>query len=130
MTRQELSELIDLHRREKALEERRERLRESVQRYAAPLSDMPHGSSWKDPMAEYAAKLDELDRQILDLVMQIENRIQQIEDFTKSLTPNQAAVVRLRYENGYSWGRIAKELNYSKGHCRNLHTDAMKRLDL
>ena len=126
----DLHQLQEMRRKKERLEYEREILRESALRVTQTISDMPHASSWMDPMAEYAAKLDDLDRQIMDLTISIEKQILLIESIIQILPANQANVIRCRYENGYSWRRVARELHYTKGHCKNLHTAALKKLGL
>ena len=128
ITKRDLENLRELQHRKEMLEDRRDRLRESVQRYAAPLSDMPHAPAWKDTMAEYAAKMDDLEREIADLILEIEKKILQIEKEIDLLPANMARIIRMRYEQCYGWKKIMRKTHYSERSVFRLHSRAIKML--
>lgn len=126
ITKSDLDSLRELQSRKEALEDRRERLRESVQRYAAPLSDMPHAPAWKDAMAEYAAKMDDLDHEIADLIIEIEERIIRIEKEIDALPADMAIIIRMRYEQCYGWKKIMRKTHNSERTVFRAHSRALK----
>lgn len=129
MTKKELDQLRAMTQKKAFLEDRIRSLRESVQRYAAPISDMPHAPAWKDPMAEYAAKLDALEREIADLLLSIESRIIEAEKAIDGLPTEQARIIRMRYCQGYSWRKIIRKTHYSERQVFRLHGLALKALE-
>lgn len=87
---------------------------------------MPHASGISD-LSDYAARVDELERELL------QKRYRRIRAFKKV----QAAIERLeneqekdlltyRYLKGYSWEKIAVEMGYTYRHVTRLHGEALK----
>ena len=128
MTRAELEELPILIKKRATYEERIMRLRVSILRTTPQLDGMPHGGQQRDLMAEYAARLDALERQLMATETEINARIQTIEETVRRLPMRQCAVVWMRYVDNMSWEKIARELHYSKRNLYYLHRDAIKTL--
>lgn len=91
-----------------------------------PDDGMPHASGISD-LSDYAARVDELERKLL------QKRYRRIRAFKKV----QAAIERLeseqekdlltyRYLKGYSWEKIAVEMGYTYRHTIRLHGEALK----
>ena len=128
ITKKDLESLRELQSRKEALENRRERLRESVRRYAAPLSDMPHAPAWKDTMAEYVSEMDHLDHEITKLIIAIEERILRVEKEIDCLPTNMQTIIRMRYEQCFGWKKIMRKTHYSERNVFKLHSRALKML--
>ncbi len=90
-----------------------------------PDDGMPHASGISD-LSDYAARVDELERKLL------QKRYRRIRAFKKV----QAAIERLeseqekdlltyRYLKGYSWEKIAVEMGYTYRHVTRLHGEAL-----
>lgn len=106
--------------------ERRDRLRSYMMGHAVVIDDMPHAPAWKDPMAEYMAKLDELERDIGKTILRLESEIQRIETEIETLQPREQMIIRLRYIDGLSWRKIAARTHYAERHCKRLHKTALE----
>lgn len=93
----------------------------------SPVQDgMPKGSGGGD-LSGYAEKLDELDRELHDLVeqkiairLEIGRKIEAMPNETESL------LLRLRYIQGMSFENIAVEMGYTYRHTTRIHGDALK----
>lgn len=91
---------------------------------------MPHGSDMRD-LSDYAAKVDELEREL------IRKRFDRIQSFRKV----QAAIEELedeaekdlltyRYLRGMKWEEIAVKTGYSWRKIHYLHGDALEHLEI
>ncbi|HMM31627.1 MAG TPA: ECF-type sigma factor [Clostridia bacterium] len=113
-----------------SLTERIARLRSQAERLTRPLSLAPGGGEQRDELAEYAARLDALERDRAGKVIALEERLQEVDCWLSTLPAQQARVMRLRYVDGLrTWGDVAKKANYSVGHCRKIHAVAKKKMD-
>lgn len=113
----------------KMLEERILRLRSAMEITVKQLSDMPHAkSAIKDKLAEDIAKLDELERKLVDETICLEENIQLAELEIETLPEKEKKIVRLRYVDCLHWKDVAEKVNYCESHCYRLHTDALEKL--
>lgn len=110
-----------------SLDERIARLRSQAERLSRPLTGMPGGGAG-DHLAEYAAKLDKLERERAGQVIALEEQLQGCDDWIATLPAQQARVMRLRYISGLPWRQVAKRAHYSVSHCRNIHTVAIRKV--
>ena len=113
-----------------SLEDEIATLQASVMISANAMDGMPHGSS-KSDLSGYAAKLDEMER---ELIAEIEHGCamrRTILDAIEML-PNESEkiVLRFRYINGYKWEEIAEKTYYSYMHVNRIHGSALEHLEI
>ena len=87
---------------------------------------MPRGSGSSD-LSDYAARLDELERELKAkqmratiLMIEIESEIENMDNATER------TLLRYRYIRGYTWEKIAAELGYSWRQVHNIHRSALQ----
>ena len=122
-----LRRYLDAKRKQEAVEREIEELRLDKMFPGSPVQDgMPKGSVGGD-LSGYAGKLDELDRELHDLVeqkiairLEIGRKIEAMPNETESL------LLRLRYIQGMSFENIAVEMGYTYRHTTRIHGDALK----
>lgn len=81
-----------------------------------------------DHLAEYAAKLDELERERAGQVIALEEQLQACDDWITTLSAQQAKVMRLRYISGLPWRLVAKRAHYCRQHCTRIHKAAIDKM--
>ncbi len=87
-------------------------------------------SSPKDPMLEFAEKIDALERQLKAQEKDYLEAYELAEHTIKSLEePRYVNILSLRYLAGYDHIRIAKLTGYTEGHVYKLQREAQKKLD-
>lgn len=128
MTKQDLSSLRYLRAQIETTEERILRLKSMAERFTKPLSYTKARPAPRDELAEYAAKLDELERQLASRVIALEEKIDYIERGIARLPEQQAVIMRLRYVEGLKWEQVAQKTHYSCRHCTKIHAAAIERL--
>lgn len=108
------------------LEEQLEELRESKMSLSMANDGMPHGSS-KSDLSDYAAKVDELEREIaakryqrIQTLQNVQNAIEDMEDSQEKL------LLTYRYIKGMKWEEITLKMNYSWQHTHRIHANALK----
>ncbi len=122
-----LRRYLDAKRKQEAIEREIEELRLAKMFPGSPVQDgMPKGSGGGD-LSGYAEKLDELDRELHDLVeqkiairLEISRKIEAMSNETESL------LLRLRYIQGMKWEAIATDMDYTYHHVIKLHGKALK----
>lgn len=77
----------------------------------------------EDPVAEAEAMRDEIARDIEDMC-RVKREINEVIDSVES--EKHRTVLEMRYRNGWTVERIAKELHYSYQHVVRLHREALK----
>lgn len=121
MTVDELRECWWRRSKIKSLQERIERINEQITNAAAkPLTHAPRSGGNRDAIGEAVAKMQELRADLLRELVALEEHLRMVERWLDTLPPNKAAVLRLRYVDGYSWPKIAKATNYNMDHCRKI----------
>ena len=128
MTKADLTELRRLHSACRAIEEHIDRLMSSAERYSAPLSGMPHAPAWQDQMAEYVARLDDLQRRWTEIRTEIEIKGQQLEIELQILGPEEYKIMFMRYIDGYGWHKIQRRMHYSDRQVFRIHAAALTKL--
>lgn len=92
------------------------------------LDGMPHGSGTSDKVGNAAVKLvvmaKEIDR-LIDQYVDFKRKV--IQDLEK-LPENEYLVLHKRYIQGLSWGRIAKDLHYSRQQVWRVNVKALESL--
>lgn len=79
MTIQDLQACQNIRGQIESLDERIARLRSQTERLSRPLTGLP-GSDSSDHLADYAAKLDELERQRIAQVIALEEQLRACDD--------------------------------------------------
>lgn len=124
-----LSEYRSLRREIESLKERRARIMADLTRVTQVISDMPRGGSGDDKLLRAMAKLDEIDRELGETVDRYIDTCGEILTDIEGLGDSTAReVMRLRYVDGLSWGRIARKLHYSKSRLYVIHRRALEEL--
>lgn len=128
VSKRDLQNLRELKRRQKTVEERILHLRSSVLRTSPNLDGLPHGGAYKDAMAEYVAKLDQLQWDMIKIETRLNEEIIRVEDAIRRLPTQQCAVIWMRYVENKSWNRIKNELHYERTWVFETHAKALKAL--
>ena len=91
---------------------------------------MPHGSDMRD-LSDYAAKVDELERELIQArydriqsFRKVQAAIEELEDETEK------DLLTYRYLKGMQWERIAVAMGYSRKHVHRIHAAALKNLKM
>lgn len=121
-----LRRYLDAKRKQEAIEREIAELRLDKMFPGSPVQDgMPKGSGGGD-LSGYAGKLDELDRELHDLMeqkiavrLEISRKIEAMPDETESL------LLRLRYIQGMKWEKVATEMEHSWQHIHRIHARAL-----
>lgn len=129
MTIQDLQACKHIRDQIDSLDERIVRLRSQAERLSRPLTGLPGGAAG-DHLAEYAAKLDELERQRAGQVIALEEQLQACDDWIVTLPAQQAKVMRLRYVDGLKWRQVAKRARYTMNHCMKIAAVARRKMDI
>lgn len=108
MTAADLKRLDELREETNRLRSRLESLRNASVVSATNYYSQTGGNGGTgDPVAEAACSAADIEDQILCNVLEM------VEIIDSVPTPYTRRVMRMRYINGYSWGRIAQELGYT-----------------
>ena len=107
MTAADLERLDELAVKTKDLRDELSRLRNASPVSATNYSSSGAGSGTGDPVAKAACSAADVEEQIL------RNVLEMVEIIDSVPTPYTRRVMRMRYINGDSWGRIAQELGYT-----------------
>ena len=107
MTAADLKRLDELAKDTKDLRTELSRLRNASPVSATNYSGTGGNGGTGDPVAEAACSAADIEDQIL------RNVLEMVEIIDSVPTPYTRRVMRMRYINGYSWGRIAQELGYT-----------------
>ena len=96
-----------------ALEERIESLRSRAEYNQRQLGECGRSDPTRDRLAEYAAELDELERELTGEMIALEKQLSVVDAELAKLPENQEKVLRLRFIGGLSWNDTAEESGYS-----------------
>lgn len=102
------------------LQERIERLRSRAEYNQRQLGECGRSDPTRDRLAEYAAELDELERELTGEMIALEKQLVVVDAELAKLPENQEKVLRLRYVEGMSWRRIAEKTGYCERQCKRL----------
>jgi DNA-directed RNA polymerase specialized sigma24 family protein len=103
-----------------ALQERIARLRSRAEYNQRQLGECGSGDPTRDRLAEYAAELDELERELTGEMIALEKQLVAVDAELAKLPENQEKVLRLRCLEGLSWERVSKKSHYCDRYCRRL----------
>lgn len=107
MTAADLERLDELREATNKLKSRLESLRNASEVSAVNYSGTCGNGGTGDPVSRTACSVADIEDQILHNVLEM------VEIIDGVPTPYTRRVMRMRYINGYSWGRIAQELGYA-----------------
>lgn len=106
--------------RVEALQERIERLRSRAEYNQRQLGECGRSDPTRDRLTEYAAELDELERELTGEMIELEKQLVYVDAELAKLPENQEKVLRLRYLEALSWRDVAERTNYCKRQCIRL----------
>lgn len=114
----------------KRIEEQLEELRMNKM-YPSVINDgMPHGTDKRD-LSDYAARVDELERELIkkryERIVSFQNVQAAIEDLEDETEKD---LLTYRYLKGIKWEEIAVEMGYSWQHIHKIHATALKKLKM
>jgi DNA-directed RNA polymerase specialized sigma24 family protein len=72
-----------------------------------------------DRLSTNMAKLDELERSLVEVSLEYECEAIIAEEAIDRLPEAQQKIARARYIEGLSWSDVAEKTRYSKSHCKN-----------
>ena len=107
MTAADLERLDELREATNKLRSRLESLRNASPVSATNYSQTGGNGGTGDPVAKAACSATDVEEEML------RNVLEMVEIIDSVPTPYTRRVMRMRYINGYSWGRIAQELGYT-----------------
>ena len=107
MNADDLERLDELRKETNRLRSRLESLRNASEVSAVNYSGTGVGSGTGDPVSRTACSAADIEEEML------RNVLEMVEIIDSVPTPYTRRVMRMRYINGYSWGRIAQELGYT-----------------
>jgi len=103
-----------------AIQERIERLRSRAEYNQRLLGECGRSDPTRDRLAEYAAELDGLERELTVEVIALEKQLAVVDSELAKLPENQEEVLRLRYLEGLEWEEVARRMRYSSRQCRRI----------
>jgi DNA-directed RNA polymerase specialized sigma24 family protein len=106
--------------RVEALQERIEQLRSRAEYTQQQLGECGHSDPTRDRLAEYAAEMDELERDLTREMITLEKQLVDVDAELTKLPEDQEKVLRLRYMEGLGWERVSKESHFCERYCRRL----------
>lgn len=121
MTIDDLKNVCRQKLRVDALQERIERLRERAEYTQRQLGECGRSDPTRDRLAEYAAELDERERELTGETLELERQLAFVDAELVKLPENQEKVLRLRYIEGISWGKVAARMGYCERQCKRLN---------
>lgn len=111
------------------LQERIARLRSAMERMTSLLSSQPgKASKEKDRLAAQMAKLDELERELVERIIQLEDKLRWVEPLLDRLPPRQRVIVHMRLVEAMPWRLVSKRTHYSERHSRRLFRRAIEKM--
>ena len=111
-----------------ALEERIESLRSRAEYNQRQLGECGRSDPTRDRLAEYAAELDELERELTGEMIVLEKQLVFVDAELAMLPKKQAEVLQLKYCEGKRWREVAKNVHYSESYCKAMAKNNWTRL--
>jgi len=112
--------------RVEALQERIERLRPRKEHTQRQLGECSRSDTARDRLAEYAADLDELERELTGEMIALEKQLVAVDTELAKLPENQEKVIWLRYPEGLGWRRVAEKTDYCERPCKRIANSIFK----
>lgn len=130
MTLQEIREAAASEERMRYLAAQKRRLKDRMLSLSSGMDGMPHAHSRGDKMAEFIARLDEIEREYAAMILDSEElRLRVEREISKKLTPRQQRLVRLRLLENKPWKTISKITHYEESSCRKGLKQALRKLE-
>ena len=104
-------------------------LRDQLERITAQYGDTPRGGGSGDKMAGMVSQIVDLLDTMCGQLIEIEKRRHEAETAISALPAQQATVMYLRYIEGMSWKRVAREMHYSREYLGRIQQAAGERLE-
>lgn len=128
MNKKELMYLMTEYRSIGSIERRIAALRDTLERTTVQLNGMPHGSEGADKMSAMVADIVDLMSKLDERRVKCEQGMQDVERVFDTLPDQQRRVMRLRYIDGMSWKKIAKETHYDISYLVRIQQAALERI--
>jgi len=113
----------------RSIRNRIERLRAAMECATSQIKKTPAKRTRKDRLSAQVAKLDELERSLVERAIALEEICKRIDAWAyENLTPTQALIVRLRYVDRLPWWLVADKANYSVRHCTRIHGAILEKI--
>ena len=129
VTRADLNFVKEFDRRERIRREMIDELRSRVDVHSPQFDKiMTAGGEERDKMAEYAAALDEMERNIAQESIEDRERYIRICREILRLPAAELEIIRLRYQEGHAWNWIRRRLHYERSTVFRIHARALKLL--
>jgi len=103
-------------------------LRDNLERITAQYGTDPRGGGSGDKMSDMIAQIVDILNSLSARLIEIEKKRYAAELAIRQLPAQQATVMYLRYIEGMSWEKIAKETHYSRSHLTKIHRAAAERM--
>lgn len=125
MTISDLKEIRISHSKIRSLNMRIDRLKTAMYSPSAPvLSHTPKGSAMSDPTANAAVTITEMTLHLLEMIIDLEQKIEAAEQYVSRMPYDLQKVIRERYINGLSWREVAKACDLTEEGCYKRHKKA------
>ena len=129
VTRADLNFVKEFDRRERIRREMIDELRSRVDVHSPQFDKiMTAGGEQHDKLAEYAAALDEMERNIAQESLEARERYIRICREILRLPAAELEIIRLRYQEGHAWNWIRRRLHYERSTVFRIHARALKLL--
>ena len=109
--------------RVEALQERIERLRSRAEYTQQQLGECGRSDPTRDRLAEYAAELEGLERELTGEMIALEKQLVAVDAELAKLPENQEKVLRLRYIEGMGSRKVAEKTKYYERQCLRINRD-------
>lgn len=130
MTVSELKGIRACHAKIRSLQQRLERLHSALYSPSLPvLTGAPHGGGISDPTAKAAVTIAEMELRLLDMIVDLERRIEAVECEVDKLPEREQCIIRARYIDGMTWRRVSESCRYNIDHCMRIHKQALVKLE-
>lgn len=115
-----------------SLKEQKNELDEKIKSVRAMVySGMPHGSSKKTDLSDYMVKLEKMEEKITTRIDMINKNFLTIEEAILKLEDgDESEIIHMRYVLGKKWEEISEEKGYSTRQVHNIHSKALKNIEL
>lgn len=107
------------------LRERIEVVRAAAELGERHIRNLPTKAAARQRLESDMIKLDELERQLIGEVAELEGRIHRAEDIIVGLPADHQPVVRLRFCDGLAWDKVSDGSGYSVQHCKRIGRQAI-----
>ena len=95
-----------------------------------PDDGMPHASGISD-LSDYAARVDELERELLQKRYKRIRAFQKVQEAIEAMeNDREKEILTYRYLQGMKWEEIAVKMGYSWQHVHKIHASALKNLKM